>query len=89
MWPAHGVGRPHEHGIQFVPLYEFTCDDCQSQVELLVSSASVPKCPDCGGERLTRLLSVIAAPARDSSVGAAADRPGGPCGPSCACHPHR
>jgi putative FmdB family regulatory protein len=50
-----------------MPLYEFHCDDCASDIELLVrrSDESVT-CPLCGGTRLHRLVSAPAAPASSS-----------------------
>lgn len=71
-----------------MPLYEFQCGDCQAEVELLVQGSSEPECPECGSRQLTKLLSVVAAPSRDASPGPGGQRPAGPCGPSCGCHPH-
>lgn len=71
-----------------MPLYEYQCRECQSQVELLVHGSTEPACPQCGSRQMTKLLSVVAAPARDGGLGTAPDRTGGACGPSCGCHPH-
>jgi putative FmdB family regulatory protein len=72
-----------------MPLYEYVCQECETQAELLVSSSREPECPACGSARLTKLLSVVAAPSRDSSASAdTMPRPSGGCGPSCGCHPH-
>lgn len=47
-----------------MPLYEFACDGCDQTVELLVRNPSdQPTCPTCGDDKLTKLLSVPAAPA--------------------------
>jgi putative FmdB family regulatory protein len=46
-----------------MPIYEYHCADCRRGVSLLVrriSSPESPRCPRCGGERLTRLLSRFA-----------------------------
>ena len=72
-----------------MPLYEYLCQDCQSQAELLVTASSQPACPQCGSAKLTKLLSIVAAPGRTSAEGVSPRAGGGPCGPSCGCHPHR
>ena len=71
-----------------MPLYEYVCQDCESQAELLVQGSQQPECPKCGGAKLTKLLSVVAAPGRDSSAASSSTRPSGACGPACGCHPH-
>jgi putative FmdB family regulatory protein len=72
-----------------MPLYEYQCQDCNAQVELLIQSGQQPKCPTCGSEQLSKLLSVVAAPtSRDSGAPASMPRPGGSCGSGCGCHPH-
>ena len=73
-----------------MPLYEYVCQDCEAQAELLVNSSRVPECPACGSKKLTKLLSVVAAPTRDGGASSPGMTPGGgSCGPSCGCHPHR
>ena len=44
-----------------MPLYEYSCRDCESQFELLVRGSEQPHCPECESERLERLLSAPAA----------------------------
>ena len=44
-----------------MPLYEYTCHDCDSQFELLVRGSELPHCPECDSEQLEKLLSVPAA----------------------------
>jgi putative FmdB family regulatory protein len=45
-----------------MPLYEYRCEPCAHVFETLVRSADeVPRCPRCGGQTLTRQLSVPAA----------------------------
>jgi putative FmdB family regulatory protein len=43
-----------------VPIYEYRCQNCGEQVELLVRSGmnAPPPCPNCGSALLERLLSV-------------------------------
>ena len=46
-----------------MPIYEYDCADCRRRVSLLVmriSNPETPRCPRCGGERLTRLMSRFA-----------------------------
>jgi len=46
-----------------MPIYEYHCHDCRRRVSLLVlriSDPGTPRCPRCGGERLTRLMSRFA-----------------------------
>lgn len=72
-----------------MPLYEYQCQKCSAQVELLVQGSQQPKCPSCGSERLSKLLSVVAAPTREGTGGAPLSKPGGgSCGAGCGCHPH-
>ena len=71
-----------------MPLYEYMCQDCESQAELLVQGSERPACPKCGSAKLTKLLSVVAAPGREASAGSTPAGPGGSCGSGCGCHPH-
>jgi putative FmdB family regulatory protein len=77
-----------------MPLYEYQCEKCSAQVELLVQGSQQPKCPQCGSDKLSKLLSVVAAPTRDGPGGAPGgstpmSKPGGgSCGTGCGCHPH-
>jgi len=46
-----------------MPIYEYQCADCHRRVSLLVmriSDPGTPRCPRCGGEALTRLMSRFA-----------------------------
>lgn len=46
-----------------MPIYEYKCRNCRRRVSLLIlapSSAADPRCPRCGGESLTRLMSRFA-----------------------------
>ncbi|HET7451653.1 MAG TPA: zinc ribbon domain-containing protein [Thermoanaerobaculia bacterium] len=60
-----------------MPLREYVCDGCRHAFEELVSDGEQPRCPECGGKRLTRRLSAfaVAAPGRRSGP-----REQGPCG---------
>ena len=47
-----------------MPLYEYHCEDCDTMVEVLQRrSDEQPVCPRCEGAKLTRMLSIPAAPA--------------------------
>jgi putative FmdB family regulatory protein len=43
-----------------MPLYEYHCKQCRADHELLIRGGERPVCPQCGGERMTKLLSVPA-----------------------------
>ena len=63
-----------------MPIYEYACEACGKQFELLVRSGEAPACTSCGGQRLVRQLSLPAAPASATSLPVAAPSWGGPCG---------
>jgi putative FmdB family regulatory protein len=44
-----------------VPLYEFDCYTCGARFEEVVPAGCVAPCPACGGERVNRVFSQIAA----------------------------
>ena len=46
-----------------MPIYEYECRDCRNEFEILVRGDEKVKCPACGKGRLTKKLSVVAAPA--------------------------
>jgi putative FmdB family regulatory protein len=73
-----------------MPLYDFTCQECGRQSELLVSASSQPDCPECGSSRMTKMLPIVAAQTRGDSAsqGSQGSRPQGSCGSGCGCHPH-
>ena len=52
-----------------MPLYEYACKDCRCDFEVLIRRDEKPVCPKCGGKRLVKQLSVVAAhSARDRSL---------------------
>jgi putative FmdB family regulatory protein len=72
-----------------MPLYEYHCEDCGRESELLVlSSKTTPECPKCGGHRLSKLLSIVASPSREGSSSGQSGPAAGSCGAGCGCHPH-
>lgn len=72
-----------------MPMYEFVCNQCGHEFEELVRTSRdqhAAKCPECGGQKPTRKLSVFsartaAAPAMPAggACGRCGD-PNGPCG---------
>ena len=66
-----------------MPIYEYSCEKCQNEFELLIRSDETPICPTCGGEKVHRELSVPAA--HSTSDGLAVHQPNpGTCGrPQC------
>lgn len=68
-----------------MPLYEYTCRDCDSQFELLIRGSDEPHCPQCDGRHLEKLLSVPAAhTAGGQSLPVCRPAPAGGCGlPQC------
>lgn len=43
-----------------MPLFEYSCQACNEQFELLVLGAQKPLCPSCGSDRLEKRLSLPA-----------------------------
>lgn len=46
-----------------MPIYEYQCESCRRRVSLFFKSVKLeeaPRCPRCGGKRLTRLFSRFA-----------------------------
>jgi putative FmdB family regulatory protein len=71
-----------------MPLYEYACQECGKESELLVNGSSQPACPKCGSLKVDKLLSIVAAPSRGGSPGNRPESSGGSCGSHCGCHPH-
>ncbi len=44
-----------------MPIYEYQCESCSKQVELLIRGDESPECPECGGKKLHKQFSVPAA----------------------------
>jgi putative FmdB family regulatory protein len=70
-----------------MPLFEFRCSACNRDFELLIRSGDRALCPQCGTERVEKLLSEAAAPmvAGTRSLPMASACPPGeaPCSPTC------
>jgi putative FmdB family regulatory protein len=66
-----------------MPLYEYVCQECDTEFELLIRGGEKPICPHCESTKLTKLLSVAAGHVSDRSS-AGGDMPEGGCGlPQC------
>lgn len=44
-----------------MPIYEYACQSCRQEFELLIRGTETPECPGCGTKKLEKLLSVPAA----------------------------
>jgi putative FmdB family regulatory protein len=51
-----------------MPLYGFHCAPCDKEVELLIGFSETPICPDCGGQKMTRLVSRPAPEAKSRGI---------------------
>jgi putative FmdB family regulatory protein len=70
-----------------MPIYEYICRDCQHEFEVLVRGTNSEElvCPECGCYKLTKKLSVPAAPAIAGSAPACAIKEAGACGATNCC----
>jgi putative FmdB family regulatory protein len=50
-----------------MPLYEYSCRNCQHPFEALVFDGEEVECPECHGTRVERLLSVPAKPPSEAA----------------------
>jgi len=50
-----------------MPIYEYACNKCQDEFELLIRGAEKPSCPTCGNRRLEQLMSDTAAHTKGGS----------------------
>ena len=60
-----------------MPLYEYQCKKCENKFETLVSfkkSDDPVKCPECGSEETSKLLSTFATAVKSSGPGCATSR---------------
>jgi len=78
-----------------MPIYEFHCEKCEKDSELLVRSSDWKgtECPHCGSRRLSKKFSVFASASGGDSPGAACETGGGGgggcCGGGCCGGHHR
>ena len=90
MWDLFGI-RVLSFGFEFwdlgfgiydplMPLFEYHCQTCSHDFEVLVRASEKPHCPSCHGDSLEKRLSVFAAHSNGSSRGMSAPAPCGACG---------
>ena len=65
-----------------MPIYGYDCNECGHEFERLVRSSETPSCPSRESTDLTRQLSLIAAPFRNSADAPMCDGTGS-CGMCC------
>lgn len=62
------LGRvPKARRVDFVgvPIYEYECEECGAGFEELVGAGTATvACPECGSERVRRLISAVSPPGR-------------------------
>ncbi len=63
-----------------MPLFEYECSECGSKFEMLIFGSDRPRCPQCGGGRVEKCLSVFAVSTKAA--------PAAPAGGACATCPH-
>jgi putative FmdB family regulatory protein len=63
-----------------MPIYEYTCKDCQHTFEALVYGSQKAECPKCQSSKLAPRLSVFAVSAKGSSSPGPTAGPCGSCG---------
>jgi putative FmdB family regulatory protein len=70
-----------------MPIYEFHCDQCEHDSEILVRSSDWKgtKCPHCGSAKISKKFSTFAAAGAGRKAPAKKARSGG-CGSGCGCH---
>jgi putative FmdB family regulatory protein len=68
-----------------MPIYEYECDQCRHEFELLIRGQEQAACPKCGTVRVHKLLSVTATPVSQNAVTSSLPMAPGDCGrPQCA-----
>jgi putative FmdB family regulatory protein len=76
-----------------MPIYEFHCDKCDKDSEVLVRSSKWQgaKCPHCGSTRLSKKLSVFASSVSGggNEAPACGMKPSASCGCACTGGKHR
>ncbi|MDX2111087.1 MAG: zinc ribbon domain-containing protein [Verrucomicrobiota bacterium] len=53
-----------------MPIYEYHCESCEHDFELLVNASSTPECPDCHSKKLSKKFSTFAAAGTQTRVAA-------------------
>jgi putative FmdB family regulatory protein len=68
-----------------MPLYEYVCQDCSHEFEMLVNGNETVECPGCHGRKVEQQLSLPGRPKVTSgaSLPMGCNSSGPPCGPVC------
>ena len=66
--------------VDIMPLYEYACQSCEKQFEVLVRASETPECPACHGTALERRFSVFAARTGGTAIAAETMAAPGGCG---------
>ena len=70
-----------------MPIFEYSCPDCDTECELLVAAKEVPACPQCGSGKMEKLMSVssgrVASGAALPIAQGCPPPEAGPCSPHC------
>lgn len=52
-----------------MPIYEYKCNDCSNNFEMLVMGSKKPECPNCKSHDLSRLMSACGFISKSSNSG--------------------
>ena len=52
-----------------MPIYEYKCNTCDKNFEILVMGSSTPECPSCDSKDLSRLMSACGFISKSSGLG--------------------
>ncbi len=69
-----------------MPTYEYHCEKCAADFELLILGQERAECPQCGSKKLTQLMSAPAGRVGSGQLPLAGGCPppdAPPCGPGC------
>ncbi len=63
-----------------MPIYEYVCEGCKEEFEVLLRGNEKPVCPSCGKRRLTKKFSVPAAHVEGNGIPPCPAQESGACG---------
>jgi putative FmdB family regulatory protein len=71
-----------------MPIYEFHCEQCAQDSEILVRSADWKgaKCPHCGSSKISKKFSTFASASAGEKTSGQKSGGARGCGGGCACH---
>ncbi|MBF0342687.1 MAG: zinc ribbon domain-containing protein [Nitrospirae bacterium] len=56
-----------------MPIFEYTCNSCNKEVELLVYGNKQPRCPNCGSPEMKKKMSIFGVSGVDKQVKGTSD----------------